>query len=1013
MTLSEETIKTGPLGNLSRITKYGLVRAILLLITVAITVYVTIVIANFGGAIDEFVKSEIEYALGMSMKGMTELNHEEKAEIFEQRKAAAFEAAGLNVPFPLRCLRWLGRGLTLDWGETHLGSVWFSNRSRPVRAVILENLPRSLMIFGTANLLLFFTTVLVALPLTNREVSWLDKLIITLSPLSSAPAWLYGIVLNFISLRLLGGALSGGTLDAWPDEFKLAYVPMLLKYTILPTLAIFISGFFQGIYTWRTFFQLYAREDYVELARAKGLRPKTMERRYILRPVLPSLITSFALLFVTLWQQVIILEQFFNVAGVGRLFVRAIHANRIHVIVAVVTTFAYMLAITVFVLDILYAIVDPRIQIGGQTRTVRAQLQRGGFRFQNLWRKLRQRLNGKKTKRTLKPHAGPHRIPSLQGKNALNLILHPFAVKKNVHLDRRGTSGEACTLDVDRYYPQLGMAVNFAPSPTPETQRQIERCRQGGFVVMTVPLDKPVTSEMLREIRAGLSSAARCVAQRPGDPHVKRALMPRIASAKAICEQMLDGLEKSDPSTASAGLLPTGRARLAQAVNGLGQTLKQLSGYPAAAIGLLIITGLIGLSAYTLITIPYQEMLQLWREGEDHWAYNPKDAGPEWINIFRREKLPAHIVMDSRDTAPPVGKERSAASEEMTAIAFSFPFEYRYDVFPQDLGVFINAHYEEKRPLITLTWLTPDGRDIEVMSSSIYESYAYKLSHDETLNRKWGDQAPLEVLMAEPATESPRPLKGTHEVKVSAFVFEEDADVDVKFVLYGQVFGLAGTDGRRRDMKVPLLWGLPIALSFGLLAAFGTSISSIVIAAVGAWFDGWVDALIQRITEVNMILPFLPVSIMVYVLYSKSFWMILGVTILLSIFGTSIKNYRALFLQVREAPYIEAAQSYGASNGRIITRYLIPRVISVLVPQIVIMVPGYVFLEASLAFLGVSDPVLPTWGKLIVEGFARGIYTANYHLVFEPIAFLMLVGSAFVMLGISLKRVFQTDWAPY
>jgi peptide/nickel transport system permease protein len=149
---------------------------------------------------------------------------------------------------------------------------------------------------------------------------------------------------------------------------------------------------------------------------------------------------------------------------------------------------------------------------------------------------------------------------------------------------------------------------------------------------------------------------------------------------------------------------------------------------------------------------------------------------------------------------------------------------------------------------------------------------------------------------------------------------------------------------------------------------------------------------------------------MIYVLYSKSFWVILGVTVLLSIFSSSIKNYRALFLQVREAPYIEAAQSYGASNGRIITRYLIPRIVSVLVPQMVIMVPSYVFLEASLAFLGVSDPVLPTWGKLIVNGFARGIYTANYHLVFEPLAFLMLVGFAFVMLGLSLKRIFTTDW---
>jgi peptide/nickel transport system permease protein len=453
------------------------------------------------------------------------------------------------------------------------------------------------------------------------------------------------------------------------------------------------------------------------------------------------------------------------------------------------------------------------------------------------------------------------------------------------------------------------------------------------------------------------------------------------------------------------------KRRLAKVKTRIGLALRQLSKYPAAVAGLLIIVGLIGLSAYTLITIPYPEMLQLWREDEAQWIDNPKDAAPAWINIFRREKLPITVTRDSREDTPSASKKRAAVSEDMTEIVFSFPFPYPYDAFPQDLAVLIDAEYEEKRPLITLNWLTPDGRAIEFMSTSIRERYTYRLSQDETLARKLDEQPPLEILMGQPETEPPVPAKGTHTLQISAFVFEEDADVDVKFVLYGQVYGLAGTDGRRRDMRVPLLWGLPIALTFGLLAAFGTSLSSIAIAAVGAWFSGWMDTVIQRITEVNMILPFLPVSIMIYVLYSKSIWMILGVTILLSIFSSAIKNYRALFLQVREEPYIEAAQSYGADNGRIIMRYLIPRVISVLVPQMVIMVPSYVFLEASLAFLGVSDPILPTWGKLIVEGFARGIYTANYHLVFEPLAFLMLVGSAFVMLGISLKRMFRTDWA--
>ena len=79
----------------------------------------------------------------------------------------------------------------------------------------------------------------------------------------------------------------------------------------------------------------------------------------------------------------------------------------------------------------------------------------------------------------------------------------------------------------------------------------------------------------------------------------------------------------------------------------------------------------------------------------------------------------------------------------------------------------------------------------------------------------------------------------------------------------------------------------------------------------------WVDALIQRITEVNLILPVLPILIMVGTMYSRSIWVILNIVILLGVFSGSIKTYRAIFLQVKESPYIDAARTYGASSIRI------------------------------------------------------------------------------------------------
>jgi peptide/nickel transport system permease protein len=227
-------------------------------------------------------------------------------------------------------------------------------------------------------------------------------------------------------------------------------------------------------------------------------------------------------------------------------------------------------------------------------------------------------------------------------------------------------------------------------------------------------------------------------------------------------------------------------------------------------------------------------------------------------------------------------------------------------------------------------------------------------------------------------------------------------------VLHGEVYGLAGTDDRRRDLTVALLWGTPVAISFGLLAAVGTSLTTMIIAAAGVWFGKWVDAIIQRVTEVNMILPFLPILIMIGTLYTRSIWVILGAVIVLGIFGSSIKTYRAVFMQVKESPYIEAARAYGASNTRIVFQYMIPRVIPMLIPALVTQIPAYVFLEASLALLGLGDPVLPTWGKLINEARDAGaLFHGQYYWMLEPSIMLMFTGLGFAMLGFALDRIFN------
>jgi peptide/nickel transport system permease protein len=438
------------------------------------------------------------------------------------------------------------------------------------------------------------------------------------------------------------------------------------------------------------------------------------------------------------------------------------------------------------------------------------------------------------------------------------------------------------------------------------------------------------------------------------------------------------------------------------------KSLGEIGRYPSALVGLVFIVLMVGVSIVTLVAIPYNEAIRLWRGDEEIWYNSPKTAAPKWVNWFRSEKLPETLVINSADDDFP--KTVEISGDGISEISWSYVFDFEYDSFPDELSLFFTSDFQEKLPHVELIWVTPDGREIRMETLSVERKKSYRVSQDTKLMRRLRSDYPQIALFADPESpeDNPIPLKGTYELQVHAIVFEENSTVDAEFVMFGRVAGWAGTDHRRRDLSIALLWGTPIALAFGLLAAVGTTVTTMIISAIGVWFGGWVDELIQRVTEVNLILPVLPILIMVGTFYSRSLWLILGVIILLSIFGGGIKTYRAIFLQVKESPYIEAAQAYGAGNFRIIFNYLIPRIIPLLLPQFVTLVPAFVFYEAALAVLGLGDPILPTWGKVINEANVNGaLHVGQYYWVLEPSFLLMLTGLAFAMVGYSLDRVFN------
>jgi len=828
-------------------------RTAALLASVVLAVYLTIYVVNLGGFLDQVISAEISLGVAMRVKGgwLRELSAEERSARVEVTVAALEEAAGLSEPLAARSARWLWRALTLQWGESRLASVRVNGRmTQQVHDLVLNALPKTLLLFGLANLGVFLAGIGLALPLSRNQGRWVDRAIAVLSPLSAGPPWIYGILLTVVVFQVPALRSLTSYLTTWPDRFSWPHLLLILQTMCLPVLSVIASKLLQSVNQWRSYFTLYRSEDYVQTAEALGLGRGRVERRFVLLPALPAVLTHLALLLTALWQEVIVLEYFFRVAGVGQLLIRGLRAHDVPTILGLVVLFAYLLALTLLALEVAIALVDPRVRLGNKQGE-------GGGRPR---RHLRARA------------AGPLR---------------------------------------------------------------------DGF----------------RRPRV-----------RPGTL--------RVALGRAWAQ------------------LCTRASRIREALGSLGRQ-------PGAAVGLVGIVLLAMLAVYTVVTIPYGEAVRRWRGVQQEDYARPENALPVWLDWFNRERMSRTIRLDSR--LGQVGRTEVGGSGTSREVVLTFPVEIAYDRFPQDVSVY---YYPSavKPPYVSLVWRKPDGEEVPLKSESVRAAAAYRVSQDEGLRRRLGVTHPAQAIFT-PEDGGEDLLRGEYTLELTATLFAPEDRLDAEVIVYGEVFGGAGTDARRRDLMVAVLWGTPVALAFGILAAVGSTLASALIAAAATWYGGVLDALVRRISEINMVLPTLAVSLMVFTLYSKSFWVILGVTVALSIFGTGMRTYRAALQPVVGAPWVEAACVQGASGSRVIWRYLLPHLAPIMVPQMVILVPSYVFLEAALAFLGMSDPSLPTWGGLVQQAFAGDVYGGTYHLVLVPAILMLLLALSFGLLGRSLEQV--------
>jgi len=434
----------------------------------------------------------------------------------------------------------------------------------------------------------------------------------------------------------------------------------------------------------------------------------------------------------------------------------------------------------------------------------------------------------------------------------------------------------------------------------------------------------------------------------------------------------------------------------------------------AGIFGLTILVIIIILSTLALIYVPFN-IAKEWNNPL-FWQRNPRLALPSWVNMLLGRKLPETIIV-ANESIRKYSYYLETAGLKCNMLEAKFPYDYQD--FPSELRLVLYVNAE--KILTDIKWIQPNGIEITLWKgflqgglNSIYISSQSDI-YDNIVNSlkrlnltSYIPMRPEIILFMDnnSSNNNPTPVNGIYTLKIAATSLNRMDDVDAALIIYGRVFGLAGTDDKRRDLFVGLVWGAPIALSFGLIAALATSFLQTFIGSLSAWYGGLVDEVIQRITDVYMILPFLPILITISIVYRIDIWMLLLVVVGLSIFGGSTKTARSMTLQIMTEQYIEAAISYGASRKRILLLYILPRLLPYTLANIVLSVPSYVFLEAALSVLGLGDPMMPTWGKIISDAYSGGaVEHGLWWWILLPSALIILTAISFAFIGLALDKV--------
>ncbi|MEO9276549.1 MAG: ABC transporter permease [Nitrososphaera sp.] len=337
------------------ITMFGVLMATLLL-TIAL------VGSNMDSILKQSVSLEIRQQITNNKGLLNSFKTTNDLDLYIQNQIKQrISSLGLDEPWysPHRIGLSMYKILTLDFG--HAKFLTSDTGSSDVKEIILEKLPRTILLFTTATAIISVVGIFLGTISASKLNSKIDKITSSFAIISSSfPVWWVGVLMIFVFAFLYPVFPARATPDIPPTDP--GYLISLLNHMALPLITLVLIGFGSWAYLVRNFLVGVLQEDFIVAKKVIGIDDKRILFSHALKNAAPPIVTVLALSLSGSLGGAIITEAVFDWPGMGRLYYEAIGVLDLPVIIGATYVLTAFFLVSVFVADILYGYFDPRVR---------------------------------------------------------------------------------------------------------------------------------------------------------------------------------------------------------------------------------------------------------------------------------------------------------------------------------------------------------------------------------------------------------------------------------------------------------------------------------------------------------------------------------------------------------------------------------------------------------------------------------------------------------------------------